>query len=55
MAGMPCRSKYAHPEALVETDGVTQYHTQGEFKLVEIDVDTEVCAQGYIFGVLGFH
>ena len=48
-------SNYAHPEVLVETDWVAQHLNSGEFKLIEIDVDTEAYAQGHIQGALGFN
>ena len=46
---------YAHPEVLVETDWVAQHLTHGEFKLIEIDVDTEAYAQGHLPGAIGFN
>ena len=48
-------NNYAHPEAVVETDYVAEHLTHGEFKLVEIDVDTEAYAQGHIAGAIGFN
>ena len=48
-------SRYAHPEVLVETDWVAQHLETGEFKLIEIDVDTEAYAQGHIQGAMGFN
>ena len=48
-------SNYAHPEVLVETDWVAQHLTHGEFKLIEIDVDTEAYAQGHLPGAIGFN
>ncbi len=48
-------SNYAHPEVLVETDWVAQHLGSGEFKLIEIDVDTEAYAQGHIQGAIGFN
>ncbi len=48
-------SNYAHPEVLVETDWVAQHLNSGEFKLIEIDVDTEAYAQGHIPGAIGFN
>jgi len=46
---------YAHPEVLVETDWVAEHLTHGEFKLIEIDVDTEAYAQGHLPGAIGFN
>jgi thiosulfate/3-mercaptopyruvate sulfurtransferase len=46
---------YAHPEVLVETDWVAQNLSSGQFKLIEIDVDTEAYAQGHIPGAIGFN
>jgi thiosulfate/3-mercaptopyruvate sulfurtransferase len=46
---------YAHPEVLVETDWIAQNLNSGEFKLIEIDVDTEAYAQGHIQGAIGFN
>lgn len=48
-------SNYAHPEVLVETDWVAQHLNSGEFKLIEIDVDTEAYAQGHLQGAIGFN
>ncbi len=48
-------SNYAHPEVLVETDWVAQHLNLGEFKLIEIDVDTEAYAQGHLQGAIGFN
>lgn len=48
-------SSYAHPEVLVETDWVAQNLNSGEFKLIEIDVDTEAYAQGHLQGAIGFN
>ncbi len=53
MAGS--NGNYAHPEVLVETDWVAQHLTHGEFKLIEIDVDTDAYAQGHIPGAIGFN
>ena len=46
---------YAHPEVLVETDWVAQHLNSNEFKLIEIDVDTEAYAQGHLPGAIGFN
>ena len=46
---------YAHPEVLVTTDWVAEHLGSSEFKLVEIDVDTEAYAQGHIQGAIGFN
>ncbi len=48
-------SGYAHPEVLVETDWVAEHLGSNEFKLIEIDVDTEAYAQGHIPGAIGFN
>lgn len=48
-------NNYAHPEVLVETDFVAEHLTHGEFKLIEIDVDTEAYAQGHLAGAIGFN
>jgi len=48
-------NNYAHPEVLVETDWVAEHLTHGEFKLIEIDVDTEAYAQGHLAGSIGFN
>ena len=48
-------NNYAHPEVVVETDYVAEHLTHGEFKLIEIDVDTEAYAQGHIAGAIGFN
>jgi thiosulfate/3-mercaptopyruvate sulfurtransferase len=48
-------SNYAHPEVLVETDWVAQHLDSKNFKLIEIDVDTEAYAQGHIVGAIGFN
>ena len=48
-------NQYAHPEVLVETDWVAEHLTHGEFKLIEIDVDTEAYAQGHLAGSIGFN
>ncbi len=46
---------YAHPEVLVETDWVAQNLSDGGFKLIEIDVDTDAYAQGHLPTALGFN
>jgi thiosulfate/3-mercaptopyruvate sulfurtransferase len=46
---------YAHPEVLVETDWVAQHLNSSEFKLIEIDVDTDAYDQGHIVGAIGFN
>lgn len=48
-------NNYAHPEVLVETDWVAEHLTHGEFKLIEIDVDTEAYALGHLAGSIGFN
>jgi len=48
-------NNYAHPEVLVETDFVAEHLAHGEFKLIEIDVDTEAYAQGHLAGAIGFN
>ena len=48
-------NNYAHPEVLVETDWVAEHLTHGEFKLIEIDVDTDAYAQGHLTGAIGFN
>jgi thiosulfate/3-mercaptopyruvate sulfurtransferase len=48
-------NNYAHPEVVVETAYVAEHLTHGEFKLIEIDVDTEAYAQGHIAGSIGFN
>lgn len=46
---------YAHPEVLVETDWIANTLNSGEYKLIEIDVDTNAYAEGHIPGALGFN
>lgn len=46
---------YAHPEVLVETDWVAQNLNSGQFKLIEIDVDTAAYDQGHAHGAIGFN
>jgi thiosulfate/3-mercaptopyruvate sulfurtransferase len=46
---------YAHPEVLVETDWIANTYKSGEYKLIEIDVDTEAYNQGHIPGAIGFN
>ena len=48
-------SNYAHPEVLIETEDVAAALNSGEFKLIEIDVDTDAYAQGHLPGALGFN
>jgi len=46
---------YAHPDVLVDTGWVAQTRTSGEYKLIEIDVDTNAYAEGHIAGAIGFN
>ena len=46
---------YAHPEVLVETNWVAQNLNSGQFKLIEIDVDTAAYEQGHAPGAIGFN
>lgn len=48
-------SGYAHPEVLVETDWIANTYHTGEYKLIEIDVDTEAYSLGHIPGAIGFN
>lgn len=48
-------SDYSHPEMLVETDWVQENLESGDFKLIEIDVDTAAYDSGHIAGAIGFN
>ena len=48
-------SDYSHPEMLVETDWVLKNLDSGDFKLIEIDVDTAAYDLGHIPGAIGFN
>ena len=48
-------SNYAHPEVLVETDWVESTRNSNQYKLIEIDVDTDAYATGHIPGAIGFN
>ncbi len=52
---MAAGNGYVHPEVLVETDWVAQHLNSGEFKLIEIDVDTDAYNQGHLPGSIGFN
>jgi len=47
--------KYAHPEALVETDWVAAHAQDSGLRLVEVDVDTSAFDQGHIAGAVGWN
>ena len=46
---------YSNPDVLIETGSVADTYRSGNFKLIEIDVDTEAYAQGHIPGAIGFN
>ncbi|MFN0151466.1 MAG: sulfurtransferase [bacterium] len=46
---------YAHPEVLVETDWLDQNRKSGEYKIVEVDVDTLSYHEGHIPGAIAFN
>jgi len=46
---------YANPDVLVETDWVANTRTSGDYKLIEIDVDTNAYTEGHIPGAIGFN
>ncbi len=46
---------YAHPEALVTTDWVSQHSNDPKVRLVEVDVDTSAYDQGHIAGAVGWN
>jgi len=48
-------TNYAHPEVLLETAQVAETYKSGEYKLIEIDVDTDAYATGHIPGAIGFN
>jgi len=45
---------YAHPEALVTTEWVVQHGDDPNVRLVEVNVDTTLYAQGHIPGAVGW-
>jgi thiosulfate/3-mercaptopyruvate sulfurtransferase len=49
------QSGYAHPEVLVETDWIANTLESGEYRLIEIDVDTSAYEQGHIPTAIGFN
>ncbi len=46
---------YAHPEVLVETDWLDKNRKSGEYKIVEVDVDTQSYHEGHIPGAIAFN
>jgi thiosulfate/3-mercaptopyruvate sulfurtransferase len=50
-AGM---AEYAHPEALVSTEWVSQHRGDPDVRLVEVDVDTKAYGQGHVPGAVAW-
>jgi thiosulfate/3-mercaptopyruvate sulfurtransferase len=48
-------AEYAHPEALVDTDWVQEHLNDPNVKIVEVDVDPALYAQGHIPGAVGWN
>ena len=46
---------YAHPESLVSTEWVAEHGSDGNVRLVEVDVDTSAYEQGHIAGSVGWN
>ena len=46
---------YAHPESLVSTEWVAEHGSDGNVRLVEVDVDTSAYEQGHIVGAVGWN
>jgi thiosulfate/3-mercaptopyruvate sulfurtransferase len=47
--------EYANPEALVATDWVAEHLSDGTFKLIEVDEDTDAYEKSHIPGALSLH
>lgn len=47
-------TEYAHTDCLVSTDWVADHGSDADVRLVEVDVDTEIYAQGHIAGAIGW-
>lgn len=47
--------EYANPEALVATDWVAEHLSDGTFKLIEVDEDTDAYEKSHISGALSLH
>ena len=48
-------AEYAHPESLVSTQWVADHGSDGNVRLVEVDVDTSAYEQGHIAGAVSFN
>ncbi len=48
-------SSYAHPEALVDTEWVSQHAEDAGVRVVEVDVDTSAYEQGHVPGALAWN
>ena len=48
-------AEYAHPEALVTTEWVTDHLNDPKIRIVEVDVDTSAYDQGHIQGAIGWN
>ena len=47
-------TEYAHTDCLVSTNWVAEHAGDANVRLVEVDVDTEIYAQGHIAGAIGW-
>jgi len=48
-------AEYAHPEALVTTEWVTDHLSDPKIRIVEVDVDTSAYDQGHVQGASGWN
>ncbi len=48
-------AEYAHPEALVTTEWVTDHLSDPKIRIVEVDVDTSAYDQGHLQGAIGWN
>src|SRR6202451_506120 len=48
-------AEYAHPEALVSTQWVSEHLQDPQVRLIEVDVDTTAYGQGHIPGAVGWN